>query len=215
MRADDPVPIDFWFTVGSTYTYLAAMRLPEVSRATGVAFRWRPFRLLTILQEMKHVPFADKPAKCAYMWRDIERRAALYGVRWAGPPRYPLADSGIPNRIATLAALEGWCEGYVRAAYEGWFLQHENPDEPANIERSLAQVGQDAGRVLALADGPAIHEALKQSTDAARAVGIFGSPCFVTRGELFWGDDRLEDALAWHRRGTLAHETTIDARAGR
>jgi 2-hydroxychromene-2-carboxylate isomerase len=69
--------IDFWFTMGSTYTYLSVMRLPETARSMGVSFRWRPFHLLIILQEMKHVPFADKPAKSAYMWRDIERRAAM------------------------------------------------------------------------------------------------------------------------------------------
>ena len=58
-------PIDFWFTMGSTYSYLSVMRLADVERSTGVSFRWRPFHLLLILQEMKHVPFADKPAKCA------------------------------------------------------------------------------------------------------------------------------------------------------
>src|SRR5690348_2886728 len=70
-------PIEFWFTMGSTYTYLTVMRLPELEKASGIPFRWRPFHLLTILQEMKHVPFADKPAKAAYMSRDIERRAQM------------------------------------------------------------------------------------------------------------------------------------------
>jgi 2-hydroxychromene-2-carboxylate isomerase len=73
--------IDFWFTMGSTYSYLSVMRLVQLERLTGIRFRWRPFHLLVILQEMKHVPFADKPAKSAYMWRDIERRAAIYEYR--------------------------------------------------------------------------------------------------------------------------------------
>jgi len=55
--------IDFWFTMGSTYSYLSVMRLRE--RAGDITFRWRPFHLLIILQEMNHVPFADKPAKLA------------------------------------------------------------------------------------------------------------------------------------------------------
>jgi 2-hydroxychromene-2-carboxylate isomerase len=55
--------IDFWFTMGSTYSYLSVSRLADVERSTGVTFRWRPFHLLIILQEMKHVPFADKPTK--------------------------------------------------------------------------------------------------------------------------------------------------------
>jgi 2-hydroxychromene-2-carboxylate isomerase len=62
--------IDFWFTMGSTYSYLSVMGLLQLERLTGIRFRWRPFHLLVILQEMKHVPFADKPRKSAYMWRD-------------------------------------------------------------------------------------------------------------------------------------------------
>jgi 2-hydroxychromene-2-carboxylate isomerase len=80
--------IDFWFTMGSTYSFLSVMRLEGVERSTGVSFRWRPFHLLVILQEMKHVPFADKPTKSAYMWRDIERRAAMYGLQARLPAPY-------------------------------------------------------------------------------------------------------------------------------
>ena len=85
--------IDFWFTMGSTYTYLTVMRLPELERETGVSFHWRPFHLLTILNEMKHVPFADKPAKQAYMWRDIARRAAMHGIPLQVPAPYPVKQS--------------------------------------------------------------------------------------------------------------------------
>ena len=86
-------PIDFWFTMGSTYSYLSVMRLAGVERATGITFRWRPFHLLLILQEMKHIPFADKPAKSRYMWRDIERRAAMHGLPAKLPAPYPAKQS--------------------------------------------------------------------------------------------------------------------------
>ena len=79
--------IDFWFTMGSTYSYLTVMRLRELEQASGIRFNWPPLHLLIILQEMKHVPFADKPAKAAYMWRDIERRATMYGIPAALPAR--------------------------------------------------------------------------------------------------------------------------------
>ena len=100
--------IDFWFTMGSSYSYLSVMRLLEVERSAGIRFDWRPFHLLVILQEMKHVPFADKPAKSAYMWRDIERRAVMYGIpaslpaqpicaSWAGEPGFA-AELMLPDR---------------------------------------------------------------------------------------------------------------------
>jgi 2-hydroxychromene-2-carboxylate isomerase len=102
-----PSQIDFWFTMGSTYSYLSVLRLPDVARSTGVSFHWRPFHLLVILQEMKHVPFADKPAKLTYMWRDIERRAALYGFSTKLPAPYPAKHSVVANLIAVLGMKVG------------------------------------------------------------------------------------------------------------
>ena len=73
--------IDFWFTVGSTYTYLTVSRLDAIEKANGIRFRWRPFNARAIMQEMNNVPFATKPTKLAYMWRDVERRAELLPVQ--------------------------------------------------------------------------------------------------------------------------------------
>ena len=75
--------------MGSTYSFLSVMRLAEIERSTGISFRWRPFHLLVVLQEINHIPFADKPTKSAYMWRDIERRAAMYGIPAKLPVPYP------------------------------------------------------------------------------------------------------------------------------
>ena len=194
-------PIDFWFTMGSTYSFLSVMRLPELQRATEISFRWRPFHLLVILQEMKHVPFADKPAKSAYMWRDIERRAAMYGIAAQLPAPYPAKQSVVANLIATVGMREGWGADYARAAYRRWFqLGQETGSEP-NVSQSLLDIGQEPARVLALARSEDAKAALTAETDAAREMGIFGSPTFAVDRELFWGDDRLEDAISWYRSG--------------
>jgi 2-hydroxychromene-2-carboxylate isomerase len=96
----------------------------------------------------------------------------------------------------------------VRATYRRWFVeQHEAGSEP-NISDSLREIGQERARVLALAQSDEIASAYATATDEARALGIFGVPTFVARGELFWGDDRMEDAVAWHQDGTLAVPVT-------
>jgi 2-hydroxychromene-2-carboxylate isomerase len=195
--------IDFWFTMGSTYSFLSVMRLEEVERSTGVSFRWRPFHLLVILQEMKHVPFADKPTKSAYMWRDIERRAAMYGLHARLPAPYPAKQSVIANLIAAVGMREGWGPDFMRAAYRRWFqLGQETGAEP-NISESLRDIGQNAERVLKLAATEETKALLTSETDAARALGIFGSPTFTVGRELFWGDDRLDDAISWCRSGRV------------
>src|SRR5262245_28137473 len=114
--------IDFWFSVGSTYTYLTVSRLKQIEAASGVCFRWRPFNVLSIMREMNNIPFSPKPTKAAYMWRDIERRASLYGLSIRLPVPFPLKDFDLANRIAVLGATEGWCSDYVRATYRRWFL---------------------------------------------------------------------------------------------
>jgi 2-hydroxychromene-2-carboxylate isomerase len=195
--------IDFFFTMGSTYSYLSVMRLAEVERNTGVSFQWRPFHLLVILQEMKHVPFADKPTKSAYMWRDIERRAAMYGIPVKVPAPYPCKQSGFANLIATIGMREGWGADFVREAYRHWFVLGQETGSEPNVSESLRAVGQDPKRVLALAETDEAKAALTAETDAARALGIFGSPTFVVGKELFWGDDRLEDAVSWLQAGRV------------
>ncbi len=192
-------PIDFWFAIGSTYTYLSVSRLPTVQARTGVPFRWRPFDVRAIMIEMENIPFSTKPAKQAYMWRDIERRAASYGLPFAGVPAYPLKGYARANRIATVAAQEGWIADYAQAAYRRWFLENLDPGDEQAATGALTEIGQDPARVLARADTDEVRAALVAQTDEARSLGIFGAPTFAVGTEIFWGDDRLDDALRWHR----------------
>ena len=198
--------IDFWFSMGSTYTYLSVMRLPTVQQANGIKFRWRPFYLLKLFQETNYHPFAGKPAKLAYMWRDIERRAGMHGIPLRVPAPYPLKESALANRIAHLGMRDGWGEVFVRASYRRWFQNGEATAEEPNLSGSLRESGQDPQRVLNVASSAELDQALEEETNEARRLGICGSPTFAVGGELFWGDDRLEDAVTWYRRGTLASQ---------
>src|SRR5262245_44856770 len=71
-----------WFELASTYSYLAVSRAPEAARAAGVTLVWRPFLLGPIFQKQgwNDSPFNVYPAKGRYMWRDMERLAARYGL---------------------------------------------------------------------------------------------------------------------------------------
>jgi 2-hydroxychromene-2-carboxylate isomerase len=197
-----PPPIDFWFSIGSLYSYLSVMRIDRVEELSDVAFRWRPFSVRAIMIEMDNIP-ARKPAKLAYIWRDLERRAAKNLCDFPRRPPYPLKNFDLANRIAVVGAQEGWCPDYTRAAYAWWFGKGEEAGSEPNVSASLREIGQDPARVLALAQSDEIGRAYDAATAEAKSLGIFGAPTFVTRGEIFWGDDRLEDALRWHHAGTL------------
>jgi 2-hydroxychromene-2-carboxylate isomerase len=192
--------IDFWFSIGSAYTYLAVMRAEEMAHAHDVRFNWRPFDVRAIMIAMDNVP-SSKPAKLAYMWRDVERRAQGYGLPWSAKPPYPLKSIAFPNRVALVGAGEGWCADYVRAAYRRWFIRGQDASQEPSLSESLREIGQDPKRVLELAASPELKSALEKETETASALGIFGAPTFAVGHEIFWGDDRMEDAIAWSRRG--------------
>ena len=195
-------PIDFWFSIGSMYTYLTVMRIDRVEELSDVSFRWRPFSVKAIMIEMDNRPLS-KPKKLAYMWRDLHRRAEMYGFAFQGEAPYPLKNFDLANRVAIVGAQEGWCADYVRATYRRWFVEHQECGAEPNLSDSLREIGEDPHRVIPVAETEAIARASREATDEARQLGIFGAPSFVTRGEVFWGDDRLDDAVTWHQRGTL------------
>lgn len=196
-------PIEFWVSVGSTYSYLTVSRLPRIEAETGIRFVWKPFSVRAIMLEMDNIPFARKPVKARYMWRDIARRAQMYGLAPQLPAPYPLQEFDLANRVAIVAAQEGWCSDYVREAYRRWFDLGEPAGGRANLDATLASLGYDPEQVIDRANRPETETAYNAATEEARQRGIFGAPSFIVGEELFWGDDRLDDAISWHRRGAV------------
>lgn len=196
-------PIDFWFSIGSTYSCLTVMRLPAYASTHGITVNWRPFNVRAIMVEQDNIPFAGKPVKAAYMWRDIERRAAKYGLSIKVPAPYPLEDLPLANQVALLGLQEGWGQDYVVATYRRWFGDGQMAGSEPNLLESLKEVGQEPSRVIEAARSPAIEAALAVATEEAKGIGVFGAPSFVVEGEVFWGDDRLDDAVFWARSGRV------------
>ena len=193
--------IEFWFSIGSTYTYLSVIRLKEVEEKFGVKFSWQPFSVRKIMLEMDNVPFPPtKQVKADYMWRDIERRAYSYGFEAKVPAPYPLKKFDFANSVAVLGVQEGWCAEYVSATYRRWFVDGLEPGSEPNVSESLREIGLKPGIVLKLAADEKIQKAYLKQTEQAQSKNIFGSPSFIVDDELFWGDDRLEDAVNWAQR---------------
>ncbi|MFC3616296.1 2-hydroxychromene-2-carboxylate isomerase [Lutimaribacter marinistellae] len=191
--------IDFWYSIGSTYTFLTVMRLPRWAEDNGVEVAWMPFDVRAIMKAQQNIPFAGKPKKSAYMWRDIERRAAKYGLHAELPAPYPISDLSLANQVALLGMQDGWGEAFTQTLYRMWFNEATDAGTETALSEALFRVQQDPLPVLARARDMA--DALAEQTARAETLGVFGSPSFVVGGELFWGDDRLEDALSWSKVG--------------
>ena len=192
-------PIDFYFFIGSLHTYLAVMRIGEATGA-GIEVRWHPFNLRAIMMEQNNVP-ARNPAKMAYIWRDVARRAHRFGCPFEGKPKYPLDTELLANRVAVVAAQQGWCREYLEAVYRSWIVDHGSPDTAETLTPLLKALGKEPAVVLAAADSAGTRDQFDAATDRARALGLFGAPTFVVGEEVFWGSDRLDEAIEWAKTG--------------
>ena len=193
--------IDFWYSIGSTYSFLTIKRLDNWCIEHDAKINWRPFNVRTVMSEQQNIPFAGKPVKSAYMWRDIERRAAKYHIHANLPAPYPISDLPLANQVALLGITEGWGKTYTQILYDIWFEDGVEAGSETAITEALHRCQRDPRLVLARARRQDIVEALETETRTAIRLGVFGTPSFVVRGEVFWGDDRLDDALSWVRVG--------------
>jgi 2-hydroxychromene-2-carboxylate isomerase len=207
-----PPTIEFWFEFASTYSYLAAGRIEAVT-AGQVEIAWRPFLLGPIFarQGWNDSPFNLYPAKGRYMWRDMERRSARYGLPFRKPTRFP-QNGLLAARVACLGQAERWLPDFVRAVYRANFADDRNISSPEVIGAILDGLGQPGALTVERAQAADNKERLRRQNERAAHLGIFGAPSFVGGGELFWGDDRLEDAIDWARTRRLDDPTATAPR---
>jgi 2-hydroxychromene-2-carboxylate isomerase len=193
--------LDFFFEFASTYSYPAAMRICDVARKAGVAVRWRPFLLGPIFkaQGFDTSPFNIYETKGRYMWRDLERTCEELGLPFRRPEPFP-QNGLLAARVAHVGFEQDWGEAFCRAVYVAEFGRGQQIGEQSVICELLAELGLEPEPILARARAPAIKDRLRATTDEAQRLGIFGAPNFVVNGELFWGNDRLEQALRYERR---------------
>lgn len=192
----------FWYEFASTYSYLSAMRIEALAADAGVAIDWRPFLLGPIFkaQGWATSPFNLYPAKGRYMVRDIERIAAARGLAFHLPDPFP-QNGLLAARLATLGVAEGWVAPFTRAVYTAEFADGRDISDPTVLADLLAGIGVAPAAALAAAEAAEIRASLRSATDAAMRSGLFGSPSFVCAdGELYWGDDRLCEAMDHTRR---------------
>lgn len=194
-----PPEILFWYEFASTYSYPAAMRVERLASQAGVTVNYRPFLLGPIFgaQGWNDSPFNIYPVKGRYMWRDLERICEAEGLPLKLPPvRFP--QNGLKAaRLALIGETQGWIGAFTRAVYSANFAHQQDISDDAMLAKILSELGVDAQTATVAANTPENKNKLKAQTDEAISRGIFGAPSFTVGDELFWGNDRLEQAIAW------------------
>jgi 2-hydroxychromene-2-carboxylate isomerase len=193
--------ITFYFDIGSPYAYLAAERLHTV---LPEPVEWQPLLLggLFKLTGRSSWALGDYRRRQAGM-ADIERRARSNGlapIRWPDP--WP-TEYLTAMRAATYAFTVGRGREFTMQAFRNAFQHGYELSITAHVLDAGVAAGLDRDELEQRIADPQIKQALKDATDAAHALGVFGVPTFAIGDELFWGDDRLEDAAA-HLEATRA-----------
>ncbi len=190
--------IDFYYEFASTYSYLAVARMGPLAEAARVVVNWRPFLLGPIFaaQGLSSSPFNVYPEKGKHMWRDLERLAASYVLPPIVRPQ-PFPANGLLAARVAVHLNDASRPAFSRAVFNRSFAQGQDIGDREIVRQVLAGLGHFCDDVIAQAETQANKDKLRAQTEQARIAGVFGAPTFITSdGELFWGNDRMEMALA-------------------
>jgi 2-hydroxychromene-2-carboxylate isomerase len=190
--------IEFWFDFGSNYSYITAMRIVPLAARYGVQVAWQPFLLGPIFKSFgwDSSPFVLQKQKGAYVWKDMVRQCEKYGLPWRQPSSFPRA-AVLPSRVALLGEGAPWQDEFCRRVFALNFAQDRDIHTPEAVGGILEELGLPAGELMQAAQADPIKLKLRQQGETATAREVFGAPTFFVGSEMFWGNDRLEDALAF------------------
>jgi 2-hydroxychromene-2-carboxylate isomerase len=195
-NTDRKTALEFWFEFGSNYSYLSAMRIEELAAKAGVPLIWKPFLLGPIFRDLgwESSPFALQQEKGRYVWRDMDRQAKKYGLEFRKPSEFP-RTAILPMRVAICGAEQPWMGAFCKNVMRQNWVEDLEINTPEHVRQALTGVVPDPDGIIDLTQSETTKLKLREQTAEARRRGIFGAPTFFVNDEMFWGNDRLEDAI--------------------
>ena len=174
------------------------MRIEPLASKHNIEIIWRPFLLGPIFKKQgwNDSPFNIYPVKGKYMWRDLERICGASKLPFVRPTLFP--QNGLQAaRIATKFSKEAWAASFIKSIYIANFQNNQDISSKEVISKCIEDVGENAANVMEEDNTQQSKNMLREQTDLAYQLNIFGAPSFYVDSELFWGDDRLESAVEW------------------
>jgi len=188
------VPVDFYYGLGSRYSYLASSQIAQLEADTGCRVRWRPLYSADLFSRRDANPLQGAPISGQYAWDyrrfDAKCWADYYGVPFREPDGIEV-DWRLLALAATAAARMGAVEPFSQKLFEAVFVRGTSPLDASACRRLAAEVGLDEIAFGEALDSPETATAHAATITDALAAGVFGVPSFVIGGQVYWGNDRL------------------------
>ncbi len=186
----DPSRLYFFFDYISHNAYLAWHRAPELAARHKLTLTPVPVVFGALLSHYRQLGPAELPAKSLWMLRNVLRKALIHGIPLAPPASHPF-NPLLPLRV-TCAVDEAQRTALVNRVFRATWAEGRAVSEPDTVRALLLEQGLPADALLAAAATDTVKQRLRENTEQALALGIFGVPTLRARGELFWGFDDLE-----------------------
>ena len=184
--------VEFYFDVGSPYSYLAYKALPGIAAAHGAQIVWRPMLLGGVFKATGNRSPVETPAKGKWMHQDLQRWAQRYRIAFNHNPYFPINTLTLMRGAVGMQAQGPIFHKYMDAIFHAMWGEPRNLGAADELAAVLRQAGIDVDAFQSLVNDPAVKEQLKKNTEEAVARGVFGAPTFFVGDELHWGQDRLE-----------------------
>lgn len=192
--------IDYYFSLHSPWAYIGHALFEDLAAAHQLKVNYKPVLLIEVFSETGGLPLAKRhPARQRYRMMELQRWRDKRGLKFNTKPQFFPADPRLADGVAVAAVLAGQNpEPFMRRAFAGLWEQELNLADPATVTRLADEAGLPGAKLVAQAATDEVAAAYEQNRQDAIASGVFGSPCWVLDGEVFWGQDRIEllsDAL--------------------
>lgn len=184
--------VEFYFDVGSPTAYLAHKRLQQLQAQYGCTILYRPILLGGLFKATGNSPPISVPAKGRYMMaEDLPRYAALYDVPLNHNSHFPINTLNL-MRGAVAAINTDYFASYIDAVFNAIWVDGKNMGDVDVVTEVLGSAELNVSVILASTQDPDVKAALIQNTAAAVQRGLFGAPTMFVKGEMFFGQDRLQ-----------------------
>ena len=184
--------VEFYFDLGSPYSYLAYYRLLQIAEQQEIQIVYKPILLGGVFKATGNRSPIEIPVKGAYSILDMQRWAEYYHIPMQMNPHFPMNTLTL-MRILTgvqLLHLEKF-EQVLKLLFDAMFGTPQNLNEPTVLAEVLKQSGFSVEDIMSMVQSDVVKQKLITETEQAIQRGIFGAPTFFVGDEMYWGQDRL------------------------